>query len=458
MLDAADVLKEHPMVDTSGSRAPGAPLATSLPDPSVVPAVWGRVTDIRVERGEGSWLVTTEGDRYLDYSSGIGVTNTGHAHPRVVAAVQAQAAKLLHGQQNIVYHEAGLRLYDRLRTVLPGGPWQAFLSNSGAEAVEAAVKLARAATKRPVILVFRGGYHGRTAQTMALTTAKNVYRGDFEPLPGSVYSTAFPYCYRAPGGPHAADTSCTCDWEAQLDLTLHTLTYPEHVAAVIVEPVLGEGGYIVPPPGFLPRLREITREHGILLVADEVQTGVGRTGELFAVRHWDVEPDILVFAKGIASGLPLSGIVARPDLLAAWRPGAHGGTYGGNVVACAAANATLDVIEEEGLVANARERGAQLLAGLRAIQARHRQVGDARGLGLMAAFEFVKPDEGDGRTPDPDLAKHVIAEALDRKLIVLSAGAYANVTRIIPPLVTTAAEVDLALAILEESVSAATVA
>jgi 4-aminobutyrate aminotransferase len=441
------------MVDTAATT-PAA--GGALPDRSVVPAVWSRVTNITVDHGEGSWLVTTDGERYLDYSSGIGVTNTGHAHPRVVAAVQAQAAKLLHGQQNIVYHEAGLRLYDRLRTLIPGGPWQGFLSNSGAEAVEAAVKLARAATKRSVILVFRGGYHGRTAQTMALTTAKNVYRGDFEPLPGSVYSTAFPYCYRAPGGPHAPDGGCTCDWEAQLDLVLHTLTYPEHVAAVIVEPVLGEGGYIVPPPGFLPRLREITRAHGILLVADEVQTGVGRTGELFAVRHWDVEPDILVFAKGIASGLPLSGIIARPELLAAWRPGAHGGTYGGNVVACAAANATLDVIEDEGLVANARERGAQFLAGLRAIATRQPAVGDVRGLGCMVAMEFVKPGEGDGRTPDPDLAKRVIAGALERKLIVLSAGSYTNVTRIIPPLVTTSGEVDLALEILGESIAAAT--
>jgi 4-aminobutyrate aminotransferase len=450
------------MVDAAATQPTTSPPASSpraagipLPGRSVVPAVWSRVTDVVVDHGEGSWLVTAVGERYLDYSSGIGVTNTGHAHPRVVAAIQAQAAKLLHGQQNIVYHEPGLRLYDRLRALLPGGPWQGFLSNSGAEAVEAAVKLARAATKRPVILVFRGGYHGRTAQTMALTTAKNVYRGDFEPLPGSVYSTAFPYCYRAPGGAHAPDAGCTCDWEAQLDLTLRTLTYPEHVAAILVEPVLGEGGYIVPPPGFLPRLREITRDLGILLIADEVQTGIGRTGELFAVRHWDVEPDILVFAKGIASGLPLSGIIARPELLAAWRPGAHGGTYGGNVVACAAANATLDVIEEEGLVANARERGAQFLAGLREIQARHPAVGDVRGLGCMVAMEFVRPGEGDGRVPDPDLAKRVIAGALDRRLIVLSAGAYANVTRIIPPLVTTTAEVDLALEILEESVAAA---
>ena len=202
---------------------------------------------------------------------------------------------------------------------------------------------------------------------MALTTAKDVYRGAFEPLPGSVYHTAYPYCYRAPGGAHDP-AACTCDWEAQLDLTFHQFIYPDRVAAVIVEPVLGEGGYIVPPPGFLPRLREITAQHGILLIADEVQTGFGRTGEMFAVRHWDVEPDILVIAKGIASGLPLSGILARRELMAHWTPGTHGGTYGGNVVSCAAANATLDVIEDEGLVANARERGAQFLAGLRALQ------------------------------------------------------------------------------------------
>jgi len=433
--------------------------ATPLPDPSVIPPVWSRITNLVVDRGEGSWLTTTDGERYLDYSSGIGVTNTGHAHPRVVAAVQAQAAKILHAQQNITYHEPGLRLYERLRHVLPppagGGEWGAFLSNSGAEAVEAAVKLARIATGRPVILGFRYGYHGRTGQTMALTTAKDVYRGHFEPLPGSVYHTAYPYCYRWAGGAHAPDEGCVCDWEAQLDLTFHQYVYPEHVAAIIVEPVLGEGGYLVPPPRFLPRLREITRQHGILLIADEVQTGFGRTGELFAVRHWDVEPDILVMAKGIASGLPLSGILARRAILDLLPPGSHGGTYGGNVVACAAANATLDVIEDEGLVANARERGAQFLAGLRALAPRYPSIGDVRGLGLMLALEFVKPGEGDGRVPDPDLTKRVQAEALRRNLIVLTAGTYVNVVRIIPPLVTTSDEVDLALRVLDESLGAA---
>jgi 4-aminobutyrate aminotransferase len=445
------------MVDTAlppvgtGTPSAGAP----LPDPSVVPPVWGRITNLVVERGEGSWLITRDGERFLDYSSGIGVTNTGHAHPRVVAAVQEQAAKILHAQQNITYHEPGLRLYDRLSRLLPGDGWGAFLSNSGAEAVEASVKLARIATGRPVIIGFRYGYHGRTGQTMALTTAKDVYRGHFEPLPGSVYHTAYPYCYRYAGGSHPADASCTCDWEAQLDLLFHQMVDPAKVAAVIVEPVLGEGGYVPSPPSFLPRLREITRRHGILLIVDEVQTGFGRTGEMFAVNHWNVEPDILVMAKGIASGLPLSGILARTEVMEHWKPGTHGGTYGGNVVSCAAANATLDVIEEEDLVANARARGAQLAGGLRELQADHPAIGDVRGLGCMVAMEFVRPGEADGRAPDADLTRGVIAAALDRALIVLSAGSYGNVTRIIPPLVTTPDEVDRALAILDDSVTAA---
>src|SRR5512146_876960 len=212
------------MVDTvPASPATGA---GPLPDRSVVPPVWSRITNLVVDHGEGSWLVTPEGERFLDYTSGIGVTNTGHAHPRVVAAVQAQAAKLLHGQQNIVYHEPGLRLYDRLAHLLPGGPWGAFLSNSGAEAVEAAVKLARVATGRPVIIAFRGGFHGRTAQTMALTTAKDVYRAAFEPLPGSVYHADYPYCFRATGGAHDP-SACTCDWEERLELLFHQLAYSD---------------------------------------------------------------------------------------------------------------------------------------------------------------------------------------------------------------------------------------
>lgn len=426
----------------------------TLPERSVVPAVWSRYTDLVVDHGQGSWLVTTDGDRYLDYSSGIGVTNTGHAHPRVVAAIQDQAARLLHGQQNIVYHEAGLRLHERLRHVLPGEGWAAFLANSGAEAVEAAVKLARVATGRPAIVAFRGGFHGRTAQTMALTSSRVSVRGDFEPLPGSVYHTAFPYCYRAAGGPHDP-SSCICDWESALELLFAQVVAPQKVAAFLVEPILGEGGYVVPPTGFLPRLREIADRHGILLVADEIQTGMGRTGRLFAVEHSGVRPDIMTIAKGIASGLPLSGIIAREELLGRWAPGAHGGTYGGNVVTCAAANATLDVIEDEGLVANAEARGAQLINGLRRLQGQHPSVGDVRGLGCMIGLEFVRPGDGDGRTPDPAMAKAVIAAALERRLIVLSAGTWGQVVRLIPPLVTTEAEVDEALGIMAEALGGA---
>ena len=428
----------------------------TLPDHDVVPGVWARFTDLDIERGEGSWLLTRDGDRYLDYTSGIGVTNTGHAHPRVAAAIAAQAQKLIHGQQNIVYHEPGLRLHERLATMLPGGPWQAFLANSGTEAVEATVKLARVATGRPAIISFRYGFHGRTAMSMALTTAKYSIRADFEPLPGAVYHTDFPYCYRAPGGSHRPD-ACTCGWETSLDLLFRQVVPPNRVAAIIVEPVPGEGGYLVPPRTFLPRLREITREHGILLAADEVQTGFGRTGRMFAVEHAGVEPDILLMAKGMASGMPLSGILARRELLDAWAPGTHGGTYGGNVVSCAAALATIEVIEDEGLVGNSRERGAQLLAGLEALAQRYPVVGDTRGLGLMVALELIKPGVGDGRVPDPDAAKRILGGALRRKLLLLTASPFGNVVRIIPPLVTTSEEVQRALTVLDEVLAEATV-
>ena len=426
----------------------------SWPDHHVVPDVWARFTDIDADHGQGSWLVARDGTRYLDYTSGIGVTNTGHAHPRVVAAVCEQAAKLLHAQQNIVYHEPGLRLYDRLARMLPGGPWQAFLSNSGAEAVEAAVKLARVSTGRTPVVAFRYGFHGRTAQAMALTTAKHAYRSANEPIAGSVYHADFPYCYRASGGAHDP-AECSCDWEASLDLLFHQVVDPDRVAGIFVEPVIGEGGYIVPPPTFLPRLREIADDHGILLVIDEVQTGFGRTGAMFAHQHTPVEPDIMIVAKGIASGLPLSGIVARQELMERWLPGTHGGTYGGNVVACAAALATIDTIEAEGLVENARARGQQLLDGIRELKRRHAIVGDARGLGLMVALELVRPGAGDGRVPDPTAVKRVLAAALERRLLRLSAGSYGNVVRIIPPLVTTADEVDLALGIIDEALAAA---
>ena len=282
-----------------------------------MPGVWARYTDLVIDRGEGSWLITTDGERYLDYTSGIGVTNTGHAHPAVSAAIAAQAVKLLHGQQNIVYHEAGLRLHARLAALAPAPGWGAFLANSGAEAVEAAVKLARVATGRPVVVAFRGGFHGRTAQTMSLTTSRVTVRADFEPLPGSVYHAPYPDPYRGGGD----DDALRLTWERAMASLFAQLVDPRRVAAFIIEPVIGEGGYIVPPAWFLPRLRELATQHGILLIADEVQTGFGRTGRFWAIEHWDVVPDIIVMAKGIASGLPLSGILAPRETLARWAPG-----------------------------------------------------------------------------------------------------------------------------------------
>jgi 4-aminobutyrate aminotransferase len=429
---------------------PGIP-GSALPDRSVVPAVWARYTDLVVDHGEGSWLVTIDGERYLDYTSGIGVTNTGHAHPVVSAAVAAQATKLLHGQQNIVYHEPGLRLHAELARRAPASGWGAFLCNSGAEAVEASVKLARVATGRPIVLAFRGGFHGRSAMGMALTSSRVTIRGDFEPLPNAVYHAPYPDPYRGEG----AGSGLRDAWERDMDALFAQLVDPRHVAAFVIEPVLGEGGYTVPPDWFLPRLRELADRHGILLVADEVQTGFGRTGRFWAIEHWGVVPDILVMAKGIASGLPLAGILAPTDTLARWVPGAHGGTYGGNVVACAAALATLEVIDHEDLVANAAARGRELLDGLRRVSAGHPRVGDIRGVGAMVAMEFVDATAGDPRRPDPALAKHVLAEALARRLILLSAGSWGQVVRFIPPLVTTADEVDQAVAIIGEALDAA---
>jgi len=418
-----------------------------------VPAVWARYTDLVVERGIGSWVETIEGERYLDYTCGIGVTNTGHAHPRVAAAIAEQAAKIIHAQQNILYHKPGLELHERLPRTFPGlreGETAGlFLSNSGAEAIEASVKLAKYATRRPGIIAFRGGFHGRTHGAMALTSSGVKYRGHFEPLLGGVHFAPYPYVLRNPTG--RDDDAALAYSLAGIEELFATVIYPDDVAAFLVEPILGEGGYVVPPDGFLPALRELADRHGILLIADEVQTGMGRTGRLWATEWYDARPDILVMAKGIASGMPLSGIMARRQLLDRFAPGAHGGTYGGNAVACAAAVATLDVIESEGLLANATRQGERLLAGLRQAAEGHSCIAEVRGRGLMIGIEFA---QGPELTPRPDLAKGVLREAFDRKLLLLTCGTYGQVVRVIPPLVTTDAEVDTAIGVISESLAA----
>jgi 4-aminobutyrate aminotransferase len=418
-----------------------------------VPPVWARYTDLVVERGIGSWVETIDGQRYLDYTCGIGVTNTGHAHPRVAAAIAEQAGKIIHAQQNILYHKPGLELHQRLPRTFPGlrdgEAAGLFLSNSGAEAIEASIKLAKYATRRPAIIAFRGGFHGRTHGTMALTSSGVKYRGHFEPLLGGVHFAPYPYALRNPTGRDA--DAAVAHSLAGIEELFATVIYPDDVAAFLVEPILGEGGYVVPPDGFLPALREIADRHGILLIADEVQSGMGRTGRMWATDWYDARPDILVMAKGIASGMPLSGIMARRELLDRLGPGAHGGTYGGNAVACAAAVATLDVIESEGLLANATRQGERLMAGIREVTAGRSCVAEVRGRGLMIGIEFA---QGPDLAPRPDLAKGLLHEAFDRKLLLLTCGTYGQVVRVIPPLVTTDSEVETAIGVIGESLAA----
>lgn len=405
--------------------------------------VWTHLSSIVVERAEGCCLYDPAGNEYLDFTSGIGVTNTGHCHPRVVAAIREQAGKLLHGQANIVYSPSVLRLVAALRQVVPPELDGFFFSNSGAEAVEAAVKLARQATGRANLIVFQGSFHGRTNQTMAMTTSKTIYRVGYQPLAAGVFVAPFPYSYRY--GWDDAVTSEFCLRE--LDVLLHGQTAPQETAAIIIEPVLGEGGYVVPPAGFLAALRALCDEHGILLVLDEVQSGFGRTGKFFALEHFGVRPDILVMAKGLASGLPMSGIAAPLALMQRWLPGSHGGTYGGNALAAAAAVATIEVLLEEGLLENATARGAQLMAGLRERQAVYPFFGDVRGLGLMVGLEIGVP----GRGPDPDLARRIQQACLERGLLLLTCGTFGNVIRWVPPLVVTEGQIAAALEIMDDA-------
>jgi 4-aminobutyrate aminotransferase len=389
--------------------------------------VWSRAWTLVVERGEGAFLYTADGRAYLDFTCGIAVTNTGHAHPRVVQAVQDQAARLMHGQANIAISTAMLRLVEELQPVVPASLDSFFFSNSGAEAVEGAVKLARAATRRPNVIVFQGSFHGRTNATMAMTTSKTIYRAGYQPLAAGVFVAPYPYAYRY--GWDADTTLRFCLRE--LKLLLKSQTAPEETAAIVVEPVLGEGGYVVPPDGFLPELRELCDQYGMLLVADEVQTGFGRTGKWFALEHSGVVPDIMIMAKGMASGLPLSGLAARRELMERWPPGSHGGTYGGNAVACAAATATIQVLRDEGLIENAVEMGQALTAGLRQLQEEYPEIGDVRGRGLMIATEFTNA----AREPWTERAKAAARAAFEEGLLLLTCGSYDNIIRWIPPLI-----------------------
>ncbi len=408
-------------------------------DVSRLAPVWSHLSPLRPVRGEGVHLFDEAGERWTDFTSGIGVVNTGHAHPHVVAALREQAERLLFAQVGVAPSPLVFALAERLASVSPEGIDTFFFANSGAEATEAAVKLARHATGRPNVVVFQGSFHGRTHLTMAMTTSKTVYRHRYPGLAGAIAVAPFPYAYRYGWSEDEAVAFAL----RELDQLLASQSAPDETAAFVIEPVLGEGGYVPAPTAFLTGLRERADRHGILLVIDEVQTGFGRTGTLWNVTQHGVRPDVVIMAKGLGSGLPISGIGARAELMARWERGTHGGTYGGgSLLPIAAAHATLDVMEREALPANAAARGERLRSGLRALQRRYSAIGDVRGPGLMVGVEFGDPGGG----PDGATARAVQRACMDERLLLLTCGSFDQVIRWIPPLVVSDAQIDEALA------------
>lgn len=410
----------------------------------VMPPVVKRATTMGVTKGEGCYLWSEDGRKILDFASGVAVCNLGHNHPKVVEAAEKQMKELIHGGHNVVYYESYVRLAERL-VELTGGDTMVYFSNSGAEANEGAIKLAKYVTKRPGIIAFRGSFHGRTLATTSLTSSSSAYRKNYEGLLPSVYFAEYPYLYRTPY--EMKDGKCHKEYFEQFENIFHTLIDPSMVAAIMMEPVQGEGGYIVPDKEFVQYVREICDKYGILLIFDEVQSGMGRTGKLFAYEHFGVKPDILTSAKGIANGFPLSAVIGKKEIMEQWPAGAHGGTFGGNPVACAAANAVLDELTDGGMLANAAKMGDYFKEKLFALQKKYPSViGDVRGLGLMLAMEMVHPD----KTPDADITTAIRTKALEKGLLLLGCGTNHNIVRFIAPTIVTEKEIDIAINIIDE--------
>jgi 4-aminobutyrate aminotransferase len=410
----------------------------------VMPPVVKRATTMGVTKGEGCYLWSEDGRKILDFASGVAVCNLGHNHPKVVEAAEKQMKELIHGGHNVVYYESYVRLAERL-VELTGGDTMVYFSNSGAEANEGAIKLAKYVTKRPGIIAFRGSFHGRTLATTSLTSSSSAYRKNYEGLLPSVYFAEYPYLYRTPY--EMKDGKCPKEYFEQFENIFHTLIDPSMVAAIMMEPVQGEGGYIVPDKEFVQYVREICDKYGILLIFDEVQSGMGRTGKLFAYEHFGVKPDILTSAKGIANGFPLSAVIGKKEIMEQWPAGAHGGTFGGNPVACAAANAVLDELTDGGMLDNAAKMGDYFKEKLFTLQKKYPSViGDVRGLGLMLAMEMVHPD----KTPDADITTAIRTKALEKGLLLLGCGTNHNIVRFIAPTIVTEKEIDIAINIIDE--------
>jgi 4-aminobutyrate aminotransferase/(S)-3-amino-2-methylpropionate transaminase len=394
-----------------------------------------------IEHGEGATLTDVDGNTFIDFSGGVGCLNVGHANPRVTEAVQEQATRFLHTDFTIVPYEIYITLAERLTATAPiSGPVKAAFFNAGTEAIENAVKFARAYTKRSAVIAFEGGFHGRTLLSLSLTSKTHPYKAGLGPFAPDVYRVPFAQEYR---GPNAGEAL------AALERALVTQVAAENVAAVVIEAVQGEGGFVVAPPEFLEGVRRICTDNGIVLVVDEVQTGFGRTGKLWGIEHYDVEPDLMCVAKSIAAGLPLSGVLGRAEIMDAPGDSAIGGTYVGNPLAQAAAMAVLDVFEEESLVERARQIGDTIRERMQSWQQRWPEVGDVRGLGAMLAIELV--DDPATKSPAPELATKTVEAAAERGLLLLKSGIYSNCIRVLVPLVITDAQLDEALSVWEEA-------
>ena len=435
------------------AMASGLPnLITGLPGPKAKAVIerdaefispsYTRSYPLVASRGEGAIVEDVDGNRFLDCSAGIAVVATGHCHPRVVEAIQRQAARLIHMSGTDFYYQNMVDLAQKLAALTPGGlPRKVYFGNSGTEAIEAAIKLARYHTGRKQFVAFYGAFHGRTMGSLALTGSRSGQRRNFFPVMPGVHHVPYADCYRCPYGKTVDSCAVECA-QAIEDPLFRTVLPPEEVAAIVVEPVQGEGGYLVPPRKFLAELRRIADRYGILLVFDEVQCGMGRTGKMFAAEHFDVIPDIIALAKGIASGLPLSATIARADIMD-WPPGSHASTFGGNPVAVEASLATIELLEQ-GLIDNAATIGAHMKARLSEFPQRFPNAGDVRGLGLMIGIELVKDQITKERAPG--LRDRVVQMCFQRGLLVLGAGP--NTIRISPPLVLTREQADCAVDIL----------
>ena len=403
--------------------------------------------------GSGATLTDVDGNSYIDFATGISVMNVGHGHPRVVSAIREQAERLVHSGGPVMLPEVYVRLARRLCEITPGAFLKkALLVNSGAEAVENAIKIVRQATGRPAVISFHNSFHGRTLMAMTLTGKVAPYRQNFGPYASEVYQVPYPYEYRRPAGMTAESLGGSCV-EAVRQL-FKTTVAADRVAGILVEPVQGEGGFVVPPPDFLPSLRALCTDHQIPLIVDEVQTGFGRTGTMFAIEQSGIEPDLIVLAKSIGGGLPLAAVVGRSDLMDAAHPGGLGGTFGGNPVACAASLAVIDVLIEEKLPQRGKRLGDRAIARMRAWQDRHPQVGDVRGLGAMVAMELVT--DRATREPAGTLTNEVLHYCHAHGLVLLKAGLYDNVIRLLFPLVIGEQELDRGLDILEEALVSVT--